>query len=145
MARKPQPPKSRSAQTSMSPARKPVERPKGAKSPAPEAHTPRNLEGHQQPGTDKNYDNPADASHEDVAKALRSSESRAPQPFRKRDHLPDITSESVSVRMLADYWPADVERHEPGIRAKKGELVAFPSDEALELIKAGLAERVIDE
>lgn len=143
MAKKPY--TSKDAETSVGARPIRVEKPANAKSPEPEIHTRKHLEGHQGPGTDHHYDNPADASKKDVAKAIDAPEHSAPAPFRKRDHLPDITSESVTVRMLADYWPADVERHEKTIRARKGELVAFPSDEALRLIEAGIAKREIDD
>jgi hypothetical protein len=31
----------------------------------------------------------------------------APAPFRKRDQFPDITTESVNMRLKQDYYPAD--------------------------------------
>lgn len=135
-------------------ARKPAKRqeatpnrpaPKGTKAPTP----PKGVIAPEVPvqpyGTDKNYDNPADANERDVKRALSSSvEEKAPQPFRKRDGFPDITSESVNLRMLADYYPKEG-RFPNSIRARKGELVAFPPDEALDLIEAGIGKRVDDE
>jgi hypothetical protein len=47
--------------------------------------------------------------------------------------------------MLEDYYPADPSRYGNQLRARKGDLVSFGSDEALALIDAGLAERVDDE
>jgi len=99
----------------------------------------------QQAGSDKHYAAPADARDEDVQAARGPDQSEAPPPFRKRDGQPDITVESVQVIMLSDYHPADPSRYGNQLRARKGELVAFPSDEALALIDAGLAERVDDE
>jgi hypothetical protein len=47
--------------------------------------------------------------------------------------------------MLADYHPTDPSRYGNQLRAREGDLVSFPSDEALALIDAGLAERADDE
>jgi hypothetical protein len=99
----------------------------------------------QQAGSDKHYAGPADAKQADVDASRGSDQSEAPPPFRKRDGFPDITSESVQVLMLQDYHPADPSRYGNQVRARAGELVSFPSDEALALIDAGLAERVDDE
>lgn len=124
------------------------EPPKGTKSPPKAMGSLADADNPpvQPPGTDKNYDNPADARPEDVEKALASvPDEKDPAPFRKRDGFPDITSESVQVRMLADYWPKDTSRFGNQMRARKGEFVAFPSDEALDLISEGIAERVDDE
>jgi hypothetical protein len=126
---------------------RPVEKPKGAKSPEPRKGTEKENPV-QEAGSDKNYGPPADADEEDIKKALKAKfPESAPQPFRERDNKPDITSESVQLRMKADYWPAKGEEGRFGsvLRAKKGELVAFHSDEALGLIRSGIAERVDDE
>jgi hypothetical protein len=96
-------------------------------------------------GTDKHYAAPATASPEDVEASRGPDQSEAPAPFRKRDGFPDITAETVQVLMLKDYHPADPSRYGNQVRAREGELVSFPSDEALALIDAGLAERVKDE
>lgn len=99
----------------------------------------------QQTGSDKHYAFPADARQEDVEAARGADQSEAPPPFRRRDGFPDITSESVQVRMTEDYYPADPSRYGNQLRARKGELVSFGSDEALALIDAGMAIRVDDE
>jgi hypothetical protein len=99
----------------------------------------------QPTGTDRHYAHPADAREADVESARGSDQSEAPPPFRRRDGFPDITSESVQVRMVDDYYPADPSRFGNQIRARKGELVSFGSDEAIALIDAGLAVRVDDE
>jgi hypothetical protein len=99
----------------------------------------------QQTGTDRHYATPADAKQEDVEASRGPDQSEAPAPFRRRDGFPDITSESVQVRMLDDYYPRDPSRYGNQLRASKGQLVSFGSDEALALIDAGLAERVDDE
>jgi hypothetical protein len=117
----------------------------------PPGESPPTQEGRQdvnpvQPtGTDRHYAPPADAREEDVQAARGPDQSEAPPPFRRRDGFPDITSESVQVRMLEDYYPADPSRYGNQLRARKGDLVSFGSDEALALIDAGLAERVDDE
>jgi hypothetical protein len=66
---------------------------------------------------------------------------RRRQPFRKRDQFPDITTESVNMRLKQDYYPADRGRYQNGDlpRARAGELVAFPPDEALALKAQGVA------
>jgi hypothetical protein len=94
-------------------------------------------------GTDKNYDDPADANLVDMAAAGEAGHEAAPQPFRKRDQFPDLTTESVNVRMKQDYYPADTGRFQNGDlpRARAGELVAVPPDEALALCNHGLAYR----
>lgn len=94
-------------------------------------------------GTDKNYDDPADANLADMEAAGEEGHEAAPQPFRKRDQFPDLTSETVNMRMLQDYYPEDTGRHQNGDlpRARKDELVAFPPDEALALRAFGYAER----
>jgi hypothetical protein len=96
-------------------------------------------------GTDRSYDDPADANLADIEAAIGAEDkAAAPQPFRKREgDFPDLTQESVNCRMLEDYWPHDWGRHQNNAwpRARKGELVAFPSDEALSLIEQGIAER----
>jgi hypothetical protein len=99
----------------------------------------------QQAGTDRHYTHPADARQEDVEAARGPDQSEAPPPFRRRDGFPDITSESVQVRMVGDYYPADPSRYGNQVRARKGELLSFGSDEALALIDAGLAVRIDDE
>jgi len=99
----------------------------------------------QQTGTDRHYAHPADARAEDVAAARGPDQSEAPPPFRRRDGFPDITTESVQVRMLEDYYPADPSRYGNQLRARKGDLVSFGPDEALALIDAGLADRIDDE
>jgi hypothetical protein len=99
----------------------------------------------QPAGTDKHYAGPADAKQADVDAARGSDQTDAPPPFRKRDGFPDITSETVQVILLSDYHPADPSRYGNQVRGRKGELVSFPSDEALALIDAGIAERVDDE
>lgn len=99
----------------------------------------------QQAGSDKHYTGPADAKPADVDAARGPDQSEAPPPFRKRDGQPDITVESVQVLMLSDYHPADPSRYGNQVRARKSDLVSFPSDEALALIDAGLAKRVDDE
>jgi hypothetical protein len=99
----------------------------------------------QPAGTDKHYAGPADAKQADVDAARGPDQTDAPPPFRKRDGFPDITSETVQVFLLSDYHPADPSRYGNQVRGRKGELVSFPSDEALALIDAGLAERVDDE
>jgi hypothetical protein len=117
----------------------------------PPAASPPVAEGRQdvnpvQPtGTDRHYAPPADAREGDVEAARGPDQSEAPPPFRRRDGFPDITVESVQVRMTEDYYPADPSRYGNQIRARKGELVSFGSDEALALIDAGLAVRVDDE
>jgi hypothetical protein len=94
-------------------------------------------------GTDKNYDDPADANVVDMEAAGEAGHEAAPAPFRKRDQFPDITTESVNMRMDQDYYPADRGRHQNGDlpRARAGELVAFPPDEALALKAQGVAHR----
>ena len=94
-------------------------------------------------GTDKNYDDPADANVVDMEAAGEAGHEAAPQPFRKRDQFPDITTESVNMRMDRDYYPADRGRFQNGDlpRARKDELVAFPPDEALALKAQGVAHR----
>jgi hypothetical protein len=99
----------------------------------------------QPAGTDKDLSPPADARQEDVDAARGPDQSEARAPFRRRDGFPDITSESVQVRMTEDYYPADPSRYGNQIRARKGELLSFGSDEALALIDAGMAVRVDDE
>jgi hypothetical protein len=99
----------------------------------------------QPTGTDRHYAHPADARQDDVDAARGPDQSEAPPPFRRRDGFPDITSESVQVRMLDDYYPRDPSRYGNQLRARKGDLVSFGSDEALALIDAGLAVRVDDE
>jgi hypothetical protein len=99
----------------------------------------------QPTGTDRHYAHPADAREADVAAARGPDQSEAPPPFRRRDGFPDITSESVQVRLVADYYPADTSRYGNQVRGRRGELVSFGSDEALALIDAGLAVRVDDE
>lgn len=117
----------------------------------PPAASPPVAEGRQdinpvQPtGTDRHYAHPADARAEDVAAARGPDQSEAPPPFRRRDGFPDITSESVQVRMVEDYYPADPSRYGNQLRARKGDLVSFGSDEAIALIDAGMAARVDDE
>src|SRR5690349_16456406 len=121
-------------------------RPSGRPDPVePPAESPPVAEGRQdinpvqQDGSDKHYAPPADARQEDVDAARGPDQSEAPPPFRRRDGFPDITSESVQVRMTKDYYPADPSRYGNQIRARAGDLVSFGSDEALALIDAGLA------
>jgi hypothetical protein len=111
----------------------------------PQAEGRQDLNPVQQTGTDKHYAPPADARDEDVAAARGPDQSEAPPPFRRRDGFPDITSESVQVRMLEDYYPADPSRYGNQLRARKGQLVSFGPDEAIALIDAGMATRVDDE
>jgi hypothetical protein len=94
-------------------------------------------------GTDKNYDDPADANLVDMEAAGEAGHEAAPAPFRKRDQFPDITTESVNMRLDRDYYPADRGRYQNGDlpRARAGELVAFPPDEALALKAQGVAHR----
>jgi hypothetical protein len=99
----------------------------------------------QPAGTDKHYAHPADARAEDVDAARGPDQSEAPPPFRRRDGFPDITTESVQVRMLEDYYPSDPSRYGNQLRARKGQLVSFGPDEAIALIDAGMAARVDDE
>lgn len=122
----------------------PAEKPATAASPPapdPAAAPPDKLQA-ADPATAKVIDDPADANHGDVATALVVADHAAPAPFSKRDSLPDITSESVDLRLLNDYWPSDTARFGNAMRARAGDLKAFPSDEALELIRTGIAERV---
>lgn len=111
----------------------------------PQAEGRQDINPVQQAGSDKHYAPPADAKAEDVEAARGPDQSEAPPPFRRRDGFPDITSESVQVRMLEDYYPADPSRYGNQLRARKGDLVSFGPDEALALIDAGLAVRVDDE
>jgi hypothetical protein len=99
----------------------------------------------QPAGTDKDLSPPADARQEDVDAARGPDQTNAPAPFRRRDGFPDITSESVQIRLLEDYYPADPSRYGNQLRARKGEIVSFGSDEALALIDAGMAVRIDDE
>lgn len=95
-------------------------------------------------GTDKNIDDPADANDADIELALSEGPwEAAPQPFRKRDGFPDLTQESVNIRLDRDYWPADTGRfhNQDQPRARAGDLKAFPSDEAIALIESGIGHR----
>lgn len=117
--------------------------PPGASPPVEEGR--QDINPVQQTGTDRHYAYPADARQEDVDAARGPDQSEAPPPFRRRDGFPDITTESVQVRMLEDYYPADPSRYGNQLRARRDQLVSFGPDEALALIDAGLAVRVDDE
>jgi hypothetical protein len=114
----------------------------------PPAEGPRVEEGDlnanpvQPAGTDHDYSPPAGASEADVDASKGPDQSAAPAPFRRRDGFPDITTESVQVQMLADYYPPDPSRFGNQIRAREGDIVSFGPEEALALIDAGLAVRL---
>jgi hypothetical protein len=113
--------------------------------PAPEPPDPN--KPRQFDGTDKNVDDPANANPADIADAIADGPwESAPQPFRKRDGFPDLTSESVQIRFDRDYYPADPARFQSGgrPRALAGELWSVPSDEAIAVIEAGIGHREME-